>query len=197
MRFFARRGPVALCLLALSGWLVAVAVEAATLYKWVDADGVVHYSDTPHPGAEKIQISGAQTYHSTPVPAASSGPAPPAAGATRPGLDRTCSISEPAADAALYAPETVGISVQTSPGLGDGELIVAQLDGQALGAGSPDGHFVVASPERGSHTITAQVHGADGAVLCNAAPVSFSVQQPSLNSPQSPLRPAPAPPRPH
>ena len=26
----------------------------ATVYKWVDADGVTHYSDQPHPGAQKV-----------------------------------------------------------------------------------------------------------------------------------------------
>ena len=31
-----------------------VATHAAVVYKWVDADGVVHLSDQPVPGAERI-----------------------------------------------------------------------------------------------------------------------------------------------
>src|SRR5579863_7149001 len=53
------------CLVALSLFALAGAVMSAVTYRWVDAQGVVHYSDTPHPGAEVIQLSGAQTYHGT------------------------------------------------------------------------------------------------------------------------------------
>jgi hypothetical protein len=185
MPFFVRRGPVALCLLALSGWLAA-----ATLYKWVDADGVVHYSDTPHPGAEKLQVSGAQTYHNTPVPATAGAPnaataPPPAAGSSY-----ACAITDPANDAALYAPESVSVSVQASPALREGDSISATVDGQALTPVTADGqHFLVLTPERGSHTVSAQIRGADGSVLCNAAPITFSVQRPSVNSPASPIKP--------
>ena len=35
---------------------------AATVYRWVDDDGVVHYSDQPHPNAEKMQVHAAQSY---------------------------------------------------------------------------------------------------------------------------------------
>ena len=34
--------------------LATFAGQAAVVYKWTDADGVVHYSDQPVPGAEKI-----------------------------------------------------------------------------------------------------------------------------------------------
>src|SRR5271170_5649909 len=34
--------------------LATFAGQAATVYKWTDADGVVHYSDQPVPGAEKV-----------------------------------------------------------------------------------------------------------------------------------------------
>src|SRR5277367_4681564 len=40
-------------------WIVLAALatfagQAATVYKWTDSDGVVHYSDQPVPGAEKV-----------------------------------------------------------------------------------------------------------------------------------------------
>ena len=38
------------------------AAVAATVYKWVDENGVVHYSDQPHPNAQKIHVQAAQTY---------------------------------------------------------------------------------------------------------------------------------------
>ena len=42
--------------------LACSAVLAATVYKWVDDDGVVHYSDQPHPNAQKLQVHDVQTY---------------------------------------------------------------------------------------------------------------------------------------
>src|ERR1700675_3481163 len=39
------------------GLVAACAADAAVIYKWTDADGVVHYSDQAVPGAEKIVTS--------------------------------------------------------------------------------------------------------------------------------------------
>ncbi|HEY3809221.1 MAG TPA: DUF4124 domain-containing protein [Steroidobacteraceae bacterium] len=185
MRSIVRRGLVALCLLALGGW-----AAAATLYKWVDAQGVVHYSDTPHEGAEKIQVSGAQTYHNTPAPAVpgAAAPPPPPSGASAGYV--SCAIASPGPDTNLFAPESVEVSVRASPGLHAGDSISVYMDGQPLAPLGSDGtRFQVPSPDRGEHTLTARILGPDGAVMCNAAPVTFSIQRPSVNSPQSPVRP--------
>ena len=45
--------------------LTAFTVQAAVVYKWVDADGVVHYSDQASPGAEKIYTSAPNIASST------------------------------------------------------------------------------------------------------------------------------------
>jgi hypothetical protein len=182
MRSTVRRGLVALSLLALSGW-----GAAATLYKWVDAQGVVHYSDTPHPGAEVIQVSGAQTYHDPPVPTT---PAAAAAPQITNAAYVACSITQPANEAALFAPESVDVSVQSNPALRAGDQLSVQVDGQALAPVSEDGlKFQLQAPDRGTHTVRAQIRGADGSVLCDAPAVSFSVQRPSVNSPASPVKP--------
>jgi Domain of unknown function (DUF4124) len=57
-------------LLALGGMAMAAdpGSGATTLYRWVDAQGVVHYSDTPQPGAQKLQIAPAQTFQFTQSP---------------------------------------------------------------------------------------------------------------------------------
>ena len=66
-----------------AGLLAAFAVQAAVVYKWVDTDGVVHYSDQATPGAEKIYTSsstsagasGQRTPAGSPQAAASTPPA--------------------------------------------------------------------------------------------------------------------------
>lgn len=38
--------------------LMAAGASSANLYRWVDEQGVVHYSDQPRPGAEAVTLSG-------------------------------------------------------------------------------------------------------------------------------------------
>ena len=63
---------------------VCASAGSATVYKWVDDAGVIHYSDQPNPKAQKLQISDAQTYGSqaatvTAPASAAVAPAPAAA----------------------------------------------------------------------------------------------------------------------
>ena len=181
----ALHGLVALCLLGLGGMSAAT-----TLYRWVDAQGVVHYSDTPHQGAEVMQISGAQTYHGASA-------APPTPGVTAPDqTDRktepyqSCAITSPAPDSSLYAPDSVAVSVAVSPGLHDGDQLTVQVDGRRLEPTVESGqNFVITQPERGDHSVSAQVRSPEGVMLCNASPVTFSVTRPSVNSPNNPVKP--------
>ena len=40
--------------------LAAIAALAQEAYRWVDEDGVVHYSDRPREGAEQISVAGSE-----------------------------------------------------------------------------------------------------------------------------------------
>jgi Domain of unknown function (DUF4124) len=175
------------CLVALSLLALAGTVAAAVTYRWVDAQGVVHYSDTPHPGAEQIQLSGAQTYHGPPASTAPAAPPPPAAQAA--GGYQSCAITQPSPDVDLFAPEAVNISVRTSPALRAGDQLAVSVDGTALQPVGDGTTFQLVAPDRGTHSVSAEVRSADGTVLCNAPGISFSVQRPSVNAPLSPVKP--------
>ena len=155
---------------------------ATTTYRWVDAQGVVHYSDTPQPGAERLQIQPAQTFPDQAIsaPAVSSAPAAPAP-------NHSCVITQPAAEQSFYAPDAVVVSVQIAPRLSGGEQLSVTMDGQALTPADDSGlEFQVSSPYRGAHTVKAVVRNADGQTVCSAPAVTFYVQRPSLLSPDSP-----------
>jgi hypothetical protein len=174
-------------LLVLAALAAASTCLAQTMYRWVDAQGVVHYSDTPQPGAQAIPVPSAQTYRAPPVPAAP--PATTTAAPAAPTGYQSCAITQPAADANLFAPEALNISVQVVPSLHPGDQLSVTFDGATLPASASGAmNFELSSPERGTHTITAVVLSADGQTLCSAPAVSFSVQRPSLNSPQSPAK---------
>ncbi len=182
----------AMALAVLLGSAAAIAADApdaaagTTTYRWVDAQGVVHYSDTPQPGAEKLQIQPAQTYQSAPTPSAAASAPGDAAGADS---YRACRIVQPSGEQSLFSPEHVPVSLQLDPALHADDQVTVTFDGQPLQPTDESGlRFRIDSPDRGTHTLTASVRDPSGKVVCSSPPVTFYVQRPSLLSPLAPAR---------
>jgi Domain of unknown function (DUF4124) len=172
-------------LILLSGTGSAV---AGTMYRWVDDQGVVHYSDTPQPGAQRMQMDSAQTYKAPPVQSSSRAITAGPAAASPASAYQSCRISQPAAEQSFFAPESISVIVSLEPGLQRGDALVVTVDGVPLKVGTDGTGFRLTDPGRGSHTVNAAVQGADGKATCTAEPVTFNVERPSLLSPQSPAR---------
>jgi hypothetical protein len=179
----------ALSLLLLAGGAIA---QTITTYRWVDAQGVVHYSDTPQPGAQVIQLQSAQTYRA-PAPSAAAikaARADAASGNDAASPYQSCNVGEPAPEASFFAPETIPITVALSPGLRGGDQVSVTVDGVPVAPASPGGlQFQLPAPERGAHSVSALVSDGDGKTVCHSAPLTFYVQRPSVNSPAAPVRP--------
>jgi hypothetical protein len=180
---------VVLALVLLAGCVGAVLAasdegDSTTLYRWVDAQGVTHFSDTPQPGAEKMQVAPAQTFSSTPVPGSQSTlPGAPAAS----GIYQACEIAAPTAEQSFFSPDVVGVSVHLVPELRDGDHLSVSVDGHELPSPGDDVRvFQIANPDRGAHVALAVVRDATGHTLCTSGSVTFYVQRPSLLSPLSP-----------
>jgi len=75
--------------------LASTAATAATVYKWVDENGVTHFSDQPHENAQKVELKAPQTF-SAPKTAAPSSPTPARQPPQK--VYQSCSMSEPAND---------------------------------------------------------------------------------------------------
>src|SRR3979409_525558 len=124
--------------------LVCSLALAATVYKWVDENGIVHYSDQPHPNAQKVGVQPAQTYKAD-IPAAPGGPtAPPAAPAPPPYLG--CAIAQPTDAQTFTSVDSLSIIVRTDPALRPGDQIFLILDGQALNGGAATGSQFTLTP---------------------------------------------------
>jgi hypothetical protein len=176
--------------------LACPVVLATTIYKWVDENGVVHYSDQPHPNAQKIQLTGAQTY--------SPGVQPPSANAAPEDSTpqgpryRGCVIAQPLDQQSMPNAQSVFIRVQSDPQPRPGDHIFITMDGQGLNGGQPTALSYNVSPiDRGAHTVQATIRTPDNEVVCQTPSITFYVQQPNLYSPaNSGAQPAPNP-RPH
>lgn len=159
---------------------------AATAYKWVDADGVTHYSDRPHPGAERIEPGPAQTYdakQANPVPRTTA--ATPAAPAPEAGVPRygRCEIAAPRNDEALVNAYSVSASVRLEPRLRGGDTVTLLLDGRSVQGPGLSTTFTLSPIDRGTHTLAARIADASGRSLCETPSITFHVRQPSLLQP--------------
>ena len=170
-------------------FLSCTVAVAATVYKWVDENGVVHYSDQPHENAEKVELKAPQTYtpsktsDSSRVPARGSRPPAPAP------AYQSCSVSEPANDQVFMNTDTVNAGVTIQPAVRPGDTAVVTLDGQPVpGVPASGGQFTISPVDRGTHTIQMVVRDPSGATVCSSASVTFHVQQPSLQSPTNPIK---------
>lgn len=167
---------------------------ATTTYRWVDAQGVVHYSDTPQPGAQKLEIAPAQTFQPTPVPTAQRGESL----APGSGQYTSCVITQPQSQQSFYAPESVPVTLELAPDLRSGDHVQVSFDGQSVSPTDDSGlNFQIDMPVRGQHTVAAVVVDSGGKTVCTSAPVTFFVRRPSVLSPQSPTSHPPPLPPPH
>lgn len=170
-------------------WLVCAAAFAATVYKWVDENGVTHYSDQPHPGAKKLDLEGVRTYR---APSESTGPQNIAAASPSapPPPYRTCEISRPETDEVFLNTHTVPGGLRLDPALREGDRVTLVLDGARQANQSPTAMgFVLTEMARGTHTLLAVIEDGRGTAVCTTPAVTFHVRQPSRQAPNPANRP--------
>ena len=159
--------------------LVALSAGAAELWRWKDADGVMHYSDRPVPGAERITVQSTQRSSGefTPRPAAPV-EAPPEVRYTR------CIVSSPQNDETFNNVDSVDAVVTVEPALQPDHSVQVFLNG-AVYTGWPPASIAhtLTNLFRGSYTLSVRVLDANGRPACTGSIVNFHVRQASLLQP--------------
>jgi hypothetical protein len=179
---------------------------AATVYRWVDENGTVHYSDQPHANAEKMSVQSAQTYPATATPsqaaaqanARAAQPAAPAGDAGDSGSNyQGCAIVDPQDGTDLSNVEQLNVSVRTDPVLRQGDKIFILMDGAAVNGGKSTGsQFSISPVDRGEHVLQAVVRDSSGNLMCQSSGITVVVHQNSILNPANPQNRNPAV-RPH
>jgi hypothetical protein len=168
--------------------LLGAAVASAQTYRWVDEKGVVHYSDRPQPGAEKVELEPVQTYQAPPArtSAAAAGSAS-SAQARRPGEPAPeyarCEISTPTNDQSFVNVQSVSAAVRVEPPLRAGHTITLVMDGRAVQDPGSAVRFSISPIYRGTHSLMTVVQDATGLTLCRSPVITFHVRQASLLQP--------------
>ncbi len=163
--------------------LAAFAAQAAVIYKWTDADGVVHFSDQPVPGAEKISTGATNTAISgSPGNAEASAEGQEKAGA----LDYAeFSITSPTPGQTFFGDETISANLGLTPSLKGGQTVTWHLGGAEIGDQGPTATAITLPHlDRGTYTIDATVTDRATGQSRSSDSVTFYVRQPSELSPQ-------------
>ena len=151
----------------------------AQAYKWVDENGVVHYSDRPQPGAEQVDLSESKAPRrpSTPPGAASpSAPGDDAPEQPQPFSYETLEVSAPAPEETLWNIEGVlNVTLALSPALQPGHQVRVYFDGNARTVQGTS--FRIEEVYRGVHNIQAEVLDEEGELMIRSLPNRFYVQQ--------------------
>ena len=156
----------------------------AQAYRWVDENGVVHYSDRPQEGSVRIELP-SDNARPRPVPAArSTAPRRNAENETQneaaaPFRYDTLIISAPAAEETLWNIEGVlTVALDLRPGLQAGHQIRVYFDGEPRMVRSSS--FQIDEVYRGVHNLQAEVVDETGKLLIRSLPNRFYVQANSI-----------------
>ena len=169
------------------GLLAAFTVQAAVIYKWVDADGVVHYSDQASPGAEKIVTAGSSS--SNVSGRSTTGPTQraPQQG-DQGGLNYAeFAITSPTPEQTFFGDDVIPVRLSLNPALRPNQAITWHLNGKQLDSPPSALSFVLPRLDRGTYALTATIVDEQTSESQTSNSITFFVRQPSALSPQSPL----------
>jgi hypothetical protein len=163
--------------------LAALAVQAAVVYKWTDSDGVVHYSDQPVPGAQKITTDGGSAAATQKPPVSQLPETPKDAPA---GLGYTVfAVTAPTSEQTFFGDEVISARLTLEPGLKPNHTITWHLNGKELDDQPPTAtQFTLPHLDRGTYAIAATLKDQETGESESSASVTFYVRQPSALSPQ-------------
>jgi hypothetical protein len=165
---------------AFAAVLAAGSVNAQA-YRWVDADGVIHYSDVPHEGAEEIVLLQNKPRPRQPAPAARATPQqqPEEEESQQPFSYESIEVVSPAPEQTLWNIEgTLNVAVSLRPGLREGHSLRVYFDGNPQVVNGTS--FVLQEVYRGVHNIQAEVIDETGKLMGRSLPNRFYVQQNSI-----------------
>lgn len=162
--------------------LLAAGSLLADAYRWVDSDGVVHYSDRPEPGAEVIELPEANTTtvrrYNRPTTRTSDNAETQSA--TAPVRYESLTITSPAAEETLWNIEGVlSVQLALTPGLQPGHQVRVYFDGTPRMVTGTS--FQLDEVYRGVHNIQAEVIDETGKLMIRSQPNRFYVQQNTVN----------------
>ncbi|MFI4962997.1 MAG: DUF4124 domain-containing protein, partial [Legionellales bacterium] len=161
-------------------FMLAICAAQAQIYKWTDSQGNVHFSDTPHEGAQTITMPEPQGFSSPPAQPERM-PPPLEAAPDKGHVYTKIAIIQPQNQETIRSSQGyIAVSVQVDPALMPGDALQLMFDGAALGDPQVNPLFQLNGIYRGSHTISVEILDANGHVLTSSNPITVFMQNPRV-----------------
>ncbi|ABI37340.1 conserved hypothetical protein [Shewanella sp. MR-4] len=164
--------------LTLISLLLLSLLAQATVYKWVDKDGKVHYSDEPHPNAEVVELK-EKTLNQIALPPVKND------------ANDSQVIQQIQYQVVITSPmeeETVRdnngdfqVTATVTPEIKSQYLMALKLDGQMVGQPQVGGIFQLTNIDRGEHTIVVDTMTQNGKVFASSSPRKIFLHQAAMN----------------
>lgn len=160
--------------------LAASSALAATVYRHVDENGNVTFSDEPIKGGDTVDIKPVTTV-TLPKPQVVERTDKLREEVQREGAvyDRVAITSPEDGQAFQSGSGDVRFEVSSTPGLQKGHKYEVTIDGQPVGQ-STSGSIVANNVYRGTHQANVSIVDANGVQVKTGTPISFTVHRPSV-----------------
>ena len=176
------------CVLTFVLLFAAGLAHADKVYKWVDAQGNVLYTDQPRKGAQEINIpkpstSAAQASQTVKQQLAA------LAAVVEPDRSKppAVTLSSPANEETIRDNEgNVLVVFGVEPGLRVGDRVRLALDGHVVQADAIPPGLLLSGLDQGTHTLEATLTDGNGKVQARSDVVTFYLKHYSINSPHGP-----------
>jgi len=167
--------------------LLVTAGASAQIYKWIDEDGVVHYSDQAHPGAEIVLLPDSNRADPLNTPRTVTGTSRNSETEERDQQQsgqftyESLDISSPQSEETLWnIGGTLEVSLNLQPALRANDRVRIYFDGEPQMVDALQ--FELTEVWRGEHNLQAEVLDSTGALMIRSEPLRFYVQQTSVNN---------------
>ncbi len=147
---------------------------STTLYRWVDDEGRIHFSDQPQEGAEEVTVRSPSTFESQKAPV------------QRPQAPReqekafkyeSIAVVQPTSEQTLWnIGGELNVNIALRPGLRPGHKLKANLNGKTIELDGTNS-FTLTEVYRGEQNLSVSVSDGSGKELIRSPTVRFFVQQ--------------------
>jgi len=154
----------------------------AQVYKHVDKDGNITFTDNPPPNSQAVDIQAPNTV-APPTPKTYPPSKRPSARPDSADNKYTLSITSPADETIIArGPGNFSVSATISPNLNAGHMLQLYMDGSPLQAPQTGSSWSLTNVFRGEHSIEVAVVDKDGKSKARSAPIKVYVFRPSSNN---------------
>lgn len=150
----------------------------AQVYRWIDSQGIVHFSDTPHVGADTFHVPEAQGFSPSQVRTKNQS----VQSVSNEHQYINLSISEPLNESTIRNNQgSFLVAVELNPALFSGDALQLLIDGTIYGTAQTEVVFQVDGIHRGAHTLQIQVVNSKRTVLKTGEKIIIFMHRPIVN----------------